>query len=149
MKLTRTNSNNHHFVELVKKLDAYLALKDGEEHAFYNQFNKIDSLRHVVIAFENETAIGCGALKEFESGVMEIKRMYVEPNFRGKRVGSEILNALEIWANELGCKKCVLETGKRQPEAIGLYEKCGYQRIPNYGQYIGMENSVCFEKNLV
>lgn len=149
MKLTRTNSNNHHFVELVKKLDAYLALKDGDEHAFYNQFNKIDSLRFVVIAYENETAIGCGAIKKFESGVMEVKRMYVDPNFRGKRVGSEILKALEIWANELGCKKCVLETGKRQPEAIGLYEKCGYQRIPNYGQYIGMENSVCFEKNLV
>jgi GNAT superfamily N-acetyltransferase len=77
---------------------------------------------------------------------MEVKRMYVLPNNRGKGIATTLLWELEKWALELGYMKCVLETGKRQPEAISLYEKSGYQRIPNYGQYKGVENSICFEK---
>jgi GNAT superfamily N-acetyltransferase len=57
-----------------------------------------------------------------------------------------ILAELEKWAGELSCTKCILETGKRQPDAIGLYKKNGYKPVPNYGQYAGVENSVCFEK---
>jgi len=74
--------------------------------------------------------------------------MYTLPDSRGKGVASLILAELERWAAELSYGKCVLETGKRQPEAIGLYKKRGYQLIPNYGQYTGVENSVCFEKVL-
>jgi hypothetical protein len=55
---------------------------------------------------------------------------------------------LENWAGELSYAKCILETGKRQPEAIGLYKKNGYKLIPNYGQYAEAENSLCFEKEL-
>ena len=74
--------------------------------------------------------------------------MYVSPDFRGKQVAQKILSELEAWAKELGAKKCVLETGKRQVEAVKFYKKCNYKIIPNYGQYIGMENSICFEKYL-
>ena len=79
---------------------------------------------------------------------MEVKRMYVLPESRGTGVASEILSALEDWAAESGYEKCILETGKKQPEAIGLYKKSGYEMIPNYGQYAGIENSICFEKQL-
>lgn len=74
--------------------------------------------------------------------------MFVPENKRSKGIASIVLKELETWASELGFPKCVLETGYKQPEAIRLYEKNGYVKIPNYGQYIGMENSVCFEKNL-
>jgi putative acetyltransferase len=148
MRLQRTDSNNLDFIELVRGLDAELAERDGSEHSFYAQYNKVDMIRHVVIAYEGEQAVSCGAIKEFEPGVMEVKRMYTLPEYRGKGIADRILSELEKWAAELGCERCVLETGKRQPEAIALYTKSGYQIIPNYGQYMGVENSVCFEKSV-
>ena len=148
MRLIRTNSENHDFIRLVKYLDADLATRDGDEHSFYDQFNKIDKIKYVIVAYDNDVPIACGAIKEHSKDTMEIKRMYTIPESRGKGIGTEVLTALEIWATELGFKKCLLETGKRQPEAIALYTKKGYSRIPNYGQYAEMENSVCFEKQL-
>ena len=79
---------------------------------------------------------------------MEIKRMYVPENKRGNGIASAILKELEQWALALSYKKCLLETGKKQPEAIELYKKNGYKIIPNFGQYANIENSVCFEKIL-
>jgi putative acetyltransferase len=75
--------------------------------------------------------------------------MYTLPEFRGKGIAAMVLHELEKWAAELSFEKCVLETGKRQPEAIGLYTKSGYKTIPNYGQYARIENSVCFEKAII
>jgi GNAT superfamily N-acetyltransferase len=146
--LIRTNSENSDFRILVKFLDAELAVADGEEHLFYSQFNKIDKIKYVVIAFENDKAMGCGALKEYDKNTMEIKRMYVSTSGRGRGIATRILTELEQWARELYFGKCILETGKKQPEAIGLYKKNGYTLIPNWGQYEGIENCLCFEKVL-
>jgi len=132
----------------VKSLDEYLTEMDGEEHSFYDQFNKVDNLKFVVILYENNFPIGCGAIKEYTSNSMEIKRMFTLPEKRGKGIASKILIELEKWSLELNYEKCILETGKRQIEAIGLYSKCGYKNIPNFGQYKGIENSLCFEKQL-
>jgi len=74
--------------------------------------------------------------------------MFTLPECRGKGIATKLLNELEKWTIELGYEKCILETGKRQPEAIALYKKNGYKSIPNYGQYTGMDNSVCFEKEM-
>lgn len=144
----RTDSDNHDFIELVKHLDADLAERDGSEHSFYAQFNKIDKIKHVVVAYEEDRPVGCGAIKEYELGVMEVKRMYTLPTHRGKGIASRILTELEKWAAELKYKTCILETGKKQPEAIALYKKNRYYIIPNYGQYAEVENSVCFEKRI-
>jgi GNAT superfamily N-acetyltransferase len=144
----RTDSSHPDFIALVKELDAELAARDGKEHLFYNQFNKIDHIKYALVAYENGTAVACGAIKEFAPGVMEVKRMYTLPQHRGKNIATKVLAALETWATDLGYQKCILETGKRQPEAIQLYQKNGYASIPNYGQYAGVENSVCFEKEL-
>jgi putative acetyltransferase len=146
--LIRTDSDNPDFIALVKLLDADLAQRDGEDHSFYAQFNKIDRIRHVVLAYENGRPLGCGAIKEFAPGAMEVKRMYTLPESRSKGIATKILSALESWAAELSYTRCVLETGKRQPEAIALYKKSGYRVIANYGQYAGVENSVCFEKEI-
>ncbi len=146
--LKRTTSQNPDFVALVAALDQDLAERDGGEHSFYHQFNSIDTLQHTMVAYSDGKPVGCGAIKEFDSNTMEVKRMYVMPECRGKGVASQLLTELEQWATELGKKNCVLETGKRQPEAIALYTKNGYEIIPNYGQYEGVENSVCFRKRL-
>jgi len=148
IRVKRTNSDNPDLISLVRLLDADLAKRDGEDHSFYAQFNKIDQIRHAVVAYENEQPVGCGAIKEFSPEAIEVKRMYVLPEHRKKGIAARILSELEKWATELTYRKCILETGRRQPEAIGLYSKCGYTRIENYGQYAGIENSVCFEKKI-
>jgi putative acetyltransferase len=148
IKLIRTNSDNKDFRELVKLLEAELEIRDGEDNAFYSQFNNIDKIRHVVLAYEDDKPTGCGAIKEYNANTMEVKRMFVSPGNRKKRIATKILAELENWARELSYTKCILETGKRQPEAIGLYKLNGYKLIPNYDQYVGVENSVCFEKEL-
>jgi len=148
IKLVRTNSENVDFIELVKYLDADLAERDGEDHAYYDQFNKLDWIKHALVLYNNKKPVGCGAIKEYEPHVMEIKRMYTLPESRGKGFANKILSELEKWSSELHHEKCILETGKKQPEAIQLYKKNGYNIISNYGQYSHIENSLCFEKKL-
>ena len=146
--IRRTKSDNQDFIKLVKHLDADLAERDGKDHAFYAQFNKIDKIKYVIVAYENDQPVGCGAIREYASKIMEVKRMYTLPASRGRGVASKVLAELEKWAGELSYETCVLETGKKQPEAIHLYQKSGYSLIPNYGQYAGIENSVCFERKI-
>ncbi len=144
----RTNSQNNDFQKLVAELDADLKIRDGEDHGFYSQFNKIDKIKYAIVAYENKIPVGCGAIREFATDIMEVKRMFVLPEFRGKGIATKVLSELEEWAAELGSAKCVLETGRRQPEAISLYEKNGYQPTDNFGQYKNVENSICFEKQI-
>ena len=146
--LKRTDSNNQDFIELVKQLDADLAIRDGDDHAFYNQFNSITMIKYAIVAYENNNPVGCGAIKTFGNEAMEVKRMYVLPSHRGKGIAGIVLNELEQWAKEFGYIKCVLETGINQPEALALYNKSGFKRIPNYGQYADVSSSFCFEKVL-
>jgi putative acetyltransferase len=148
LKILRSDSDDSDFKGLVKQLDADLAKRDGEDHSFYAQFNRIDKIKHAVVIYENGKPAGCGAMKEFSGDTMEVKRMFTLPESRGRGLAAFVLSELEKWAAELSYTKCVLETGKKQPEAIRLYEKNGYKIIPNYGQYIGIENSICFLKKL-
>lgn len=144
----RTDSNNTDFQELVKHLDEYLAILDGDEHEFYAQLNKIANLNHVIVCYLNNQPIGCGAFKEYDDHTVEIKRMYVKPDYRGKSIGLYILRELELWAAELNYPTTILETGNKQPDAIRLYEKAGYTRIKNFGKYENVENSVCMSKDI-
>ncbi len=148
IQLLRTNSENIDFINLVKFLDSDLAKRDGEDHSFYAQFNKLNKIKHALVIYFNNKPVACGAIKQFESENMEVKRMYTLPENREQGIATKILLELEKWSKELGYKKCVLETGKKQPEAIKLYQKNGYKIISNYGQYSNIENSVCFEKYL-
>ncbi|HNR19631.1 MAG: GNAT family N-acetyltransferase [Bacteroidetes bacterium] len=148
LNIKRTDSANPDFQSLVKKLDAELAQRDGAEHSFFAQFNKIENIKHAVVFYEGNVIVACGAIKQYDTETMEVKRMYVLPERRGKGIASSVLKELEIWTKESGCSKCILETGKRQPEAISLYKKNNYVVIPNYGQYKNIDNSVCFQKEL-
>jgi len=146
--LKRTDSSNQDFVEMVKQLDSDLAIRDGEDHAFYNQFNSITMIKYAIVAYHENIPIGCGAIKAFNKTTMEVKRMYVSADKRGKGIAGQILAELENWTRELGFTKCILETGINQPEALSLYHKSGFVRIPNYGQYENVNSSFCFEKVL-
>lgn len=148
IRLKRTNSDDTDFKNLVVLLDQDLKIRDGEDHGFYNQFNTTNAIKHVIVFYENDIAVGCGAFREKEKDTVEIKRMFVHPDYRKKGIASTLLAALETWAAEINYKYTILETGKKQPEAINLYQKQGYQRIPNYPPYETMDNSVCMKKTL-
>lgn len=147
ISVQKTTSDNRDFKHLTKLFDEYLVDIDGDEKDFFAQYNQI-YLEHVIIYYENEMALGCGAFKEYEPKVAEIKRMFVLPEQRGKGIAVSILNELEVWAAFLGFKFTLLETSIRLESAIALYKKSGYEVIPNYGQYVGVESSICMKKNL-
>ena len=148
IKIERTNSENENFCILVLKLEEYLTCIDEEAHSECKEYNKLETIEHTIVAYINEKAVGCGAIRQFDQNTIEIKRMFVSGNARKKGIGTKILAELEKWARELGFKKSILETGDMLPEAVRLYEKSNYTRTPNYGQYESMKKSVCFSKKL-
>lgn len=102
-----------------------------------------------LVAYEPGGApVGCGGLRDIGPGVGEVKRMYVEPAWRGTGAAAALLGALEEWARHQGWHHLRLETGDRQPAATRFYLRCGYVRIPNFGAYAGVDNSRCYERSL-
>lgn len=148
MKTIRTNSKNQDFLKLIDILNIEQAGRNGDKHEFYMQFNQLDEIHHVLVAYIGEKAVGCGALRKYNDTSMEVKRMFTLMEERGKGIAKAILKELETWAVELGFERCVLETGTMNPEAIQLYQKCNYKQISNFGQYANDEDSLCFEKKL-
>lgn len=146
--IKRTNPEDKNFRKLVLLLDACLDKSDKTAHGICEPFNKIDTIKHAVVAYSGNEAVGCGAIREYSSDTMEIKRMFVREDQRKKGIASMILDELESWSKELGYFRCILETGEKLLEAVNLYQKKGYSRIANYGQYECLGSSVCFGKNI-
>ena len=102
-----------------------------------------------LIAYLDDVAVGCGALRRLNEATAELKRMYVDPSVRGQGIGRALVQALEREARFLGVTRVVLETGIRLAPAIKLYETMGYARIPLFGEYLSSpDTSVCFGKSL-
>ena len=148
LEIIRTTSDNPDFSGLIEALDNDLYQRNGEAQLKYRQYNKVDMIRHVVVIYVDKKPVGCGAFKRFDDESVEIKRMFVYPEMRGKQLAARILQELETWAIEEGYHKAVLETGHKQTEAIRLYTIAGYSLTENYGQYIGMAESICYRKEL-
>ncbi len=146
--LERTTSDSSQFKILTEKLDHELKLIYGSSQDEFDQYNIMNELDTVVIAYINDIPVGCGCIKKFDTSSAELKRMFVDTNYRGQGIGSAVLTELENWAKEIKYSSILLETGTVQQDAIKLYQKHGYQIIPNFDPYIGNELSICFEKSL-
>jgi putative acetyltransferase len=101
-----------------------------------------------LVARDGGRAVGCGAIRVLDPMSAEVKRMYVDPEVRGKGVGRAVMSALEAAARRLGVQRLVLETGVHQVAAIALYERAGFTRIDCWGEYTSSPSSICYEKNL-
>ena len=145
-KIIRTDSKNNDFIELVKLLDRDIAERDETAHARFGEFNAIEKLNYVVVIYDNNLPVGCGAIKKFNDNSTEIKRMFLKTEYRGKNFATKILQELEEWSKEMQFERCVLQTSHQHPEAIRFYEKSGYVPIDNYGAYTSISDSLCFEK---
>lgn len=149
LAFTRTNGSDAAFCSLTRALDEDLRARYGAQMDFFGQFNhSLDITTALVVRLDGEPA-GCGCFKPFSEDTVEIKRMFVPAEFRGRRIARAILAELEGWARELGYRSAVVETGILQPEAIRLYEAAGYVRFPNYPPYENVKESCCFQKSLL
>lgn len=148
MKIIRTTYLNPAFQELVAQLNEDLANRDGKDHPL-SQFNEIKHLKHVVVLYLKNNAVGCGAIAKYNLSAMEIKRMYVTPSHRGQQLGENILSELENWTKELGLSKCILFMGVNQPEAMKLYLRNNFSVIENYGKLKDIPDSICLAKTLL
>jgi putative acetyltransferase len=134
---------------LVAALDAHLSSRYPPEQRFGPNLKPqqlASGLGTFVVARMDGRAVGCGAVRLLGPTTVEVKRMYVEPQQRGRAVAKEILQHLEAAGRELGAERAVLETGIYQVEAIGLYRRAGYVQVECWGEYTTSPTSVCFEK---
>lgn len=148
MTIRRIGLPDDDFARLVELLDEELDIMDKKAHAVCSQYNGIYTIKHIVLMYDDNKPIGCGAIKEYEPDTMEMKRIYMLPEYRRNNMASAILEHLEAWTSELGYSRCVLETGRSFDNTIKFYKKNGYTEIPNYGQYKNIETSICFEKHI-
>jgi putative acetyltransferase len=148
LKIYRTTSNNKDFKNLLDDLNNDLRARYSNNEYKFDVDIKIDTLETVALASINDIVLGCGCFKEIKEDTVEIKRMFVNPYFRGYGVASAILEELTSWAKELYYSWAVLETGEQQPESIKLYSRHGFEIIDNFGPYVGLRGSVCMGKRL-
>ncbi len=147
-KIVRVDNDNLDFQKLIVSLDADLAGRYGPIQKHFAQFNKVDNIRDVVVAYAEGDPAGCGAFKPYDTEIVELKRIFVTAEYRRKGLAGLILRELELMAKAKGFRTAILETGVLQPEAIQLYRKAGFEIIPNYEPYIDSINSVCMQKRL-
>ena len=146
--MIRTNSENPDFKALTDKLDDELCFLYNTKKEDYEEYNRITNLPTVIIAYANDIAIGCGCFKIYDQKTIELKRMFVDPAFRGKGIASAMVKELEVWAKELGFEEAVLETGNKQPEAIQMYKRLGYSIAEKPDQVQEIGHSVFMKKRL-
>ena len=149
MILERTHKDDPRFLSLVSMLDQDLAGRYDDGNVAYAPFNALQKISAVVVAMVDGEPAGCGAFKPFDDHSVEVKRVFVKPAFRGRGLSKAVMDELEKWAAETGCSQAVLETGTNQQEAMSLYEGIGYRRIDNFEPYVGMKESVCYQKTLI
>lgn len=148
LSFTRCNGADPTFSALTRALDRDLGERYGKQMDFFGVYNHSDDIEHALYAALDGEPVGCGCFKPFSADTVEIKRVFVRFDQRGKGVARALMRALEDWARELVYRAAVLETGVLQPEAIRLYEAAGYERISNYPPYEDVAESVCFRKSL-
>ncbi len=148
VEVLKTDSRNSDFIRLIQLLDEDLEERYGALQRQFDAHNKVDHISDVVIVYKDEIPVACGAFKENDSSAIELKRIFVKKEHRNQGLAGLLVGTLEEIAKEKGYRYALLETGKRQPEAVGLYRKLGYKMIQNYEPYIGNLYSVCMKKEL-
>jgi GNAT superfamily N-acetyltransferase len=137
------------FVALTQALDGELAARNGCAQQAYLGLNKLDGIANVVVAYAGDRPAACGSFKVHDGQTAEVKRVFVDPAYRGQGLSKALMGCLEARARRMGFSTLILETSRNFAEANGLYSSLGYTRTDAYGPYVGMADSVCYRKELV
>jgi len=150
MRFEYTDGCNQDFITLCHELEDFLnELVEGEQNrSQYIPYNRLEDIHDVIVVYDDSTPVGCASFKHYEIAVAEVKRVFIRREYRGMGISRTIMELLEQRAKEQGYYKLILESGEPLVSAMILYRTIGYYVIPNYGQYIGMKDSVCMEKLL-
>ena len=144
--IRRSTLDSPEAVRLIAALNAELTMTFPEPGATHFSLSDAQAF---LVAYVDDVAVGCGAVRRLDAATAELKRMYVDPSVRGQGIGRMLVEALEREAGLVGVTKIVLETGTRLAGAIRLYEGMGYARIPLFGEYLSSpDTSLCFGKSL-
>ena len=150
LEYKRTNGKNKDFIENCRRLDADLDQRVGKEiqRSKYEKYNQLDKINEAIVVYENNVLVGAGSIRQYDEKSVELKRIYVSPDYRGQGIGTELVSLLIGWAKESGYQRMLLETGEKLTGSIALYKKLGFVRIPNYGPYENMKESLCMAKDI-
>lgn len=149
-ELQKTDCKNPDFLKLCDELDSFLnhAIGGEEKREKYKKFNHADTMDCVIIAYDGEEAIGCGALRKYSEKEIEVKRVFVREIYRGKHIGSMIIETLIAQARQMGFQRMILETGVFLSASVHLYQQYGFKEIENYGAYQNMPESLCMGRDI-
>lgn len=150
LEYKRTNGKNKDFIENCRRLDADLDQRIGKEiqRSKYEKYNQLDKINEAIVVYENNVLVGAGSIRYYDEINVELKRIYISPAFRGQGLGTKLVSLLIEWAKELGYQRVLLETGEKLTESVALYKKLGFEKIPNYGPYESMPESLCMAKDI-
>lgn len=137
------------FAKLDKMLDQDYYERFGDIALEYRQYNTLEKVTGFVLAYDGAEPVGCGCIRRLGPDAGELKRIFVCKEHRRKGIAGKIVRECEKMALEQGFSKMALQTGATMSQAIALYEKNGYHRIENYGDFAGDDLSVCMEKSLI
>ena len=145
-----TDGNNEEFHQFyLETEDYYSSIVGGKRNREgFIPYNLSESISDVLLAYMDGVAVGCAGLKKYNDSDVEIKRVWVEPDYRGRHIATELMNRIEDKAREMGFKRAVLQTRPIMEDAVGLYEKRGYELIGNYPPYDKLEGAICMALNL-
>ena len=143
-------SSNEDFIILCDELDDFLNETAGGEieRDKYKKFNYCDTMDYVIVTYAGEKPVGCAALRKYSDEEIEVKRVFVREEYRGKKIGGIMMENLIVQSKRLGYKRMILETGELLKASVRLYSKYGFEIIPNYGAYVNMPESLCMGRSL-
>jgi len=149
IKVVKTTSENPDFISLIKTFDTFLWERYPELKKDYWGNNLIEFNANVFLVYLDQKAVASGCFKKYNNYTVELKRMFVSPEARGLGLAQLVIKELEAEAKNIGFKRMILETLYKQVEAIGLYQKMGFNIVDNYEPYVGLPNSICMSKSII
>ena len=146
----RCDGTNEDFIENCRLLDENLDRRVGRviKRDKYKKYNQLDQIHEAIMVYHEGEAVGGGAIRAYDEATMELKRVFVRPEYQGKGAGTALVSGLIEWARELGYQRMILETGELLAESCHVYRKLGFRKIPNYGAYVNMPESLCMGREL-
>ena len=150
VRLVKVYYDHKDFIKLCGELDSYLNMAIGGEdkREKYKKYNHLDTMDYVVLAYAEDIAVGCAALRRYSDTEIEVKRVFLQDAYRGRNIGGMLLQNLIDKAEKLGFDRMILETGLFLDASVRLYRRFGFERISNYGDYQNMEESYCMGREI-
>lgn len=150
MRFEHTDGRNDDFIHLCHLLDDFLnnLVGGGENRTQYIPYNVLDDIHDVIVVYDEDDPVGCASFKKYDSECAEVKRVFIQEEYRGKGIARKLMGMLEDFARNQGYSFFVLESGEPLVAAMKLYYSTGYKVISNYGPYMDMKDCIYMRKAL-